>query len=183
MDIQEIISSINQSRAAFNRVEIEHSPGLYVFFLNDVTKLHPDFEEPFEIVLYAGSSSDLADREFDTHFESGKSGFSTLRRSLGAILKEKLELTAYPRSPGSSKTNVRNYIFNDDGEERLTIWMITNLEVGVFPVKDYKDIEKRLINELKPLLNLTHWENPHRDYIKKLRKVCADEAQKNRVSF
>ena len=44
--------------------------------------------------VYVGISADLARRGDEDHFRSGGSGFSTLRRSLGALLKDELKLTA-----------------------------------------------------------------------------------------
>jgi hypothetical protein len=48
----------------------------------------------------------LADRELNQHFSTGRTGSSTLRRSLGALLKRRLALIAVPRAPGPSKTKV-----------------------------------------------------------------------------
>jgi len=69
----------------------------------------------------------------DTHFTSQKTGFSTLRRSVDALLKDELQSTAIPRGTGSSKSNYQNYRFTDAGEEKLTTWMESNLEIAVFP--------------------------------------------------
>lgn len=179
MTLDEIINNLNQSRSKPNNLNVKGSPGLYAIFLNDQRKLDPEAEEK-EIVLYVGSSSDLKAREFESHFTSENTGFSTLRRSIGAILKDELNLSAYPRSSGSSESNIRNYKFNSDGEDRLTDWMMENLEIGVCPLVNYQDTEKEVINKLQPLLNLTHWDNPNRKQIKRLRKECAEEAKNNR---
>jgi hypothetical protein len=127
-------------------------------------------------LIYVGMSSDLAAREFDMHFSSKNTGFSTVRRSLGAILKESLQLTARQRGTGSSKSNFTNYRFNPEGEERLTKWMREHLRVRTFPSRSYEALEKLLLPRMRPLLNLESW-NPHNDAIRRLRKVCADEAR------
>lgn len=72
-------------------------------------------------LLYVGMTDQGLDAR--NHFQHAHSGFSTLRRSLGALLKEALKLKAIPRGPGSSKSNVRNYRFTDEGEQALTEWM------------------------------------------------------------
>jgi hypothetical protein len=43
-------------------------------------------------VFYVGVSHNLAEREFDTQFAEGKTGFSTERTSIVAILEEQLGL-------------------------------------------------------------------------------------------
>jgi hypothetical protein len=105
---------------------------------------------------------------------------STLRRSLGAILKRSLALQAIPRAPGPSESNCHNYCFLADGEARLTEWMVEHLEVGVFASSKYEQLEKFLTREFRPLLNLQGCPNPHRAEIKELRKACADEARQAR---
>jgi hypothetical protein len=56
------------------------------------------------------------------------------------------------------------------------------LEVGVHASARYEALEDFLVSDLKPLLNLTKWPNPHRSEIKRLRKVCADEAREARLA-
>lgn len=127
--------------------------------------------------LYIGRSSNLAEREFDTHFASGKTGFSTLRRSLGALLVERLDLRAVPRAPGPSATNTRNYRFDDAGEDRLSTWMREHLLIGVASHPNPRGVEGELIALACPALNLTGWENPMRAEVKRLRKRCAEQAE------
>jgi hypothetical protein len=85
----------------------------------------------------------------------GGTGFSTLRRSLGAILKAELRLVAIPRSAGASPTNARNYRFEEDGENRLSDWMRSNLAVAVRAVDDPDKVAGELVALLHPPLNLT----------------------------
>jgi hypothetical protein len=112
------------------------------------------------------------------HFEHDNSGFSSLRRTLGALLKSKLRLRAIPRAQGPSKTNVTNYRFTEAGERKLTKWMKQNLMYSYTPVKlDIISREKDLIKSLEPPLNLTGWRNPQRNDLKLLRAKCRDEAR------
>lgn len=54
----------------------------------------PDFRP-----LYVGKAEDsLVRRDLRTHFKSGKTGSSTLRRSLAGLLAERLDLHARPRN-------------------------------------------------------------------------------------
>lgn len=150
--------------------------GLYAIRLISPGLLAP-FIEGEGGLIYVGMSSDLAAREFDMHFSSTNTGFSTVRRSIGAILREPLRLTARQRGTGLARSNFANYRFNPEGEERLTAWMRENLRVRIFRTRNYEMLERALLPRLRPLLNLGGW-NPHNAAIRRLRKVCADEARK-----
>jgi len=132
-------------------------------------------------LVYVGVSEDLRARGIGTHFQTGKTGFSTLRRSVGALLKEALDLTAIPRSPGASRSNVLSYKFTVDGEQRLTRWMMDHLDVGFVVVPDGSETaEKAVITALEPPMNLQGWKNPQRPLLKRLRAICVAEAEQNR---
>lgn len=80
---------------------------------------------------YVGKAeSSLASRDLRTHFRTGKTGSSTLRRTLAALLREELDLRALPRNRERPA-----YFANDalapDGDERLTRSMHDNLEIAV----------------------------------------------------
>jgi GIY-YIG catalytic domain len=170
-----------QSRASISLLDAPSLNGVYAIYLRSPEALEP-FIEGRDGLIYIGLSTNLAEREFEQHFATGNTGFSTLRRSIGALLKTGLKLRAIPRSDGPSETNVRNYRFTPKGEDRLTDWMQGNLEVGVHASIHYDQLEDALVGSLKPLLNLTKWPNPQRKEIKRLRKVCADEARAFRGS-
>lgn len=168
-----------RTRTAVKKLLAPSKCGVYAIYLRTKGLLTP-FAEAGNGLIYIGLSTNLANREFEQHFSSKNTGFSTLRRSLGALLKRRLGLRAISRAPGPSVTNVRNYAFLPEGEARLTVWMRKNLEVGVYASSKYLDLENWLVSELKPLLNLNKWPNPHRAAIKRLRKVCADEVRQAR---
>lgn len=121
------------------------------------------------------TESSLAAR---SHFSHAHSGFSTLRRSLGAVLKETLSLIAEPRAPGPSASNLRNFRFDEAGEQRLTGWMKAHLLYVHLPVREHpRSIESDMILGLEPPLNLTGWKNPQAAWIRNLRAQCAEEAR------
>jgi hypothetical protein len=68
------------------------------------------------------------------HFELHDSGWSSPRRSLGALLKDELELTAIPRSDGSCT----DYRFTEEDEATLTAWMKRNLLMSHVPLGEDK---------------------------------------------
>lgn len=180
MSNMEIIIKLENTCVPIYKLQAPPVSGVYSVFLKEGTRL-PLKNLPPNGLIYIGISSSLASREYDTHFASGKTGFSTLRRSLGALLKNELELKAVPRGTGSSPTNYQNYRFTADGEERLTDWMRESLKIGICPVKDnYKSMEKELIAYLKPVLCLKGWPNPNAGFIKDLRKKCVEEAGKEK---
>ena len=175
-DLATIEEALVNSRAPIGSLSPPQTSGVYAFFLTDITALVP-FVPGREGLLYVGTSGDLATREFDNHFNSTGTGFSTLRRSLGAILKEQLRLTAIRRGPGPSSSNVTNYRFAFDGEERLTRWMQNALVVGICPIAEAEPTERQLIQRLQPPLNLQGWRNPNAAAIRELRRTCAKEAR------
>ena len=141
-------------------------PGLYALFLNSgvLEQISPGENG----LLYVGMTD--SSLEARNHFTHNDSGFSTLRRSLGAILRADLGLVPIPRSPGSSSAHFK---FAPDGEQRLTEWMVAHLDYAFVPVAgDRHTLEKHLILDRQPPLNLTGWKNPQRQSIKALRALC-----------
>jgi len=169
---------LRETRAPVDELRAAGVAGVYACFLSDGSKLAP-FAPGADGLIYVGVTGDLAKREFEAHFSSDSTGFSTLRRSIGAILKVQLKLTAIPRGPGSSASNMTCYRFTEPGEQRLTAWMGEHVHVGACGVGFSPELEKALISRMRPLLNLKDWPNPDGKEIKRLRKLCAEEARSN----
>ena len=75
-------------------------PGLYAFYGDELAwsslGLSPAFDDQ---PLYVGKAErSLNGRDVRTHFAAGKTGSSTIRRSLAALLADELELVAVPRN-------------------------------------------------------------------------------------
>jgi len=167
------------------RYDVSASPppdaaGVYALFLTNVaavTNLTVESE-----VLYVGMTE--SSLEVRSHFTHSHSGFSSPRRSIGSLLKEELHLYARPRACGPSRTNITNFRFSDKGEQRLIDWMKRHLTYGFCRVervgKNVREIESRLIKELRPPLNLTGWPNPQRAHLRARRGECREEASKSR---
>ena len=152
-------------------------PGLYAFRLTDPNALR-QIRGDFKFLYIGMTQSSLCKRN---HKEHKNSGFSTFRRSLGALLKEELELSAIPRGKSRSEKDVTNFRFEGNGEERLTTWMKNNLKYGFFEVvqADVRKQERKLITDYLPPLNLqglSEDQNPHKASIMNLRRKCRDEA-------
>lgn len=175
----QILDKLIANQTSPHDLSAKPEPGVYALFLPTRGAL-PGIAEPGSGALYIGSSSNLAQREFDTHFAAGETGFSTVRRSLGALLRDELDLKPRPRGTGTSKTNYTNYRFDEESERRLSEWMHEHLRVAVHGVSNPPEIEAELIGLAHPPLNLTGWPNPERAEIKRARKQCADAARRRR---
>lgn len=172
-DYETVRERLVSQRYRASELPSHDGPGIYALFLADRPEIPGLTVESG--VLYIGMTE--SSLEVRNHFNHAHSGFSSPRRSLGALLKEQLNLRALPRAPGASSTNVRNYRFTDEGEERLVAWMGNHLTYALCPVdRDVRKIESRLIGELRPPLNLTGWRNPQGSRMKALRKACCLEA-------
>jgi GIY-YIG catalytic domain-containing protein len=171
----DVFSHLLNNRASAANTPDNPAPGVYAIFAKNRNCL-PGIHPPSTGLIYIGKSSNLDERN---HLAAKHSGFHSPRRSLGAILKGRLKLKAIPRAPGLSETNYRNFRFTDGGEERLTAWMLSNLEYAVYPCAsdDMVHLEKRLIRENEPPLNLTGWANPQKRKIVALREECKSEAK------
>jgi hypothetical protein len=156
--------------------------GIYVFNLETPSELAGVNIDASGGPIYLGmTDSSLKQR---LHFTHEHSGFSTLRRTLGALLKTSLNLRAIPRGSGPSQTNVQNYRFPDEDERRLTDWMNCHLTYGFAVIaNDITAVEQALTRELRPPLNLTGWPNPQRQYVRTLRDACRLEAAQARRSL
>jgi hypothetical protein len=171
-DIREALLSQRQLHDA----DVPAQPGIYAFFLKPRGQLLP-IEPAADGLLYVGMTRDGLDAR--NHFTHEHSGFSTLRRSFGAILRTHLQLQPCPRSAGASDSNTRNHAFAGDGEAVLSRWMRANLLVShvALPGANIEKIEADLIKALEPPLNLLGWDNPQRPMIKRLRATCVAMAK------
>jgi len=177
METCDIRAKLVESRASIGNLQSPPGPGVYCLYTKD--RNEPSLRSfPDDGILYVGRARDLGVRLHETHFRTGQSGRSSVRRSLGAILKEQLSLKAMPRNGRMTEHNCHHYQFVGNGDITLTDWMKTHLEVGVCPLSaGWKEAEAELIYELQPPLCLKEWRNPLRSLIMALRKVCADEAR------
>lgn len=175
-DLRIFVKEMGSKPESATKVVLPDRPAVYGIFASEPDCL-PEIQFRSTDFLYIGKTGDLIRRG---HFESGKTSRSTLRRTLGALLKQELGLRAYARGHGRVSMDFANYRFDEDGEENLTQWMNTKLCIGFsIVVNNVIETEKRLIRYCEPVLNLTLWPNPHTKKIRALRRICADEARLN----
>jgi hypothetical protein len=158
--------------------------GIYAFYLSDNSHLF-DFGKSGQIIYIGIAKDSLHNRDFNQHFKTGKTGSSTLRRSIGAVLKIQLHLTAIPRGAENDTKRFENFKFKDD--QPLTDWMIANLQIGYWVPKniltysELREIEKNVTIDLKPTLDLdirTRRFNIFANKLVALRNICKIEAGK-----
>jgi hypothetical protein len=136
-------------------------------------------------LLYLGKTeSSSVNRDAGEHLTDGQTGHSTLRRSLGALLREQLNLLPRPRSDTErSPRRFTHFRFDSAGEGQLTAWMKEHLSLGFCELPDLtipelEACERRLIKSAKPPLNIKdNPEGPYRAELKSARKYCVGLAQ------
>jgi hypothetical protein len=153
--------------------------GLYAIFLKKASLL-PGIEVGQSGLLYIGKSE--WSLEARNHFDYQNSASSTLRRSLGAILKQELKLSAFPRGfrKNAGPRDIQNYRFDEKGEIALSKWMNDNLEFSYLLLKKdhIKTSERQHIQKHDPPLNISLSKNPMRMKLAELRKLCREEASR-----
>ncbi len=169
---------MNETRIPFGNAEsLPSGPGLYLVYSSKrLARLDWD---PSSGVAYVGKTEDNLRRRI-ARVCLGDTGRSTLRRTLGALLKEELGLVARPRPSRGEPiaVNFKNYDFEPDSNARLNKWMRRDLEVSYLTGVDVKGRKSLLIAEHLPPLNLTGWDNSHRPGIKAARSKCTEEARR-----
>lgn len=183
----EILSYLKDNLVPFHKItNFSQKPGIYTigfvgnkFPLNSAHKYinHGD-------IIYIGKAEDSQEsRDAKGHFLSDKSGSSTVRRSLGAILRQELQLLPIPRSDTeTSERRFTNYKFTLPGENSLTEWMKCNLSLSYWEYEGgiikLRNLEKTIIKLATPILNIK--DNPANRWtieIKLLRKNCKELAK------
>ena len=133
-------------------------PGLYAFY-GDVRawsdlRLSPAFDNQ---PLYVGKAErSLNGRDVGTHFATGKTGSSTVRRSLAALLTDRLDLVAVPRNL-AKPTGSANFGLDSPSDARLSDWTERRLLLATW-IKPgdvtLDDVETAVMRQLRPPLNL-----------------------------
>ena len=187
MEIDTMIRDFVDNRKIYNQItRFSKQPGIYAVFC--MTSDIPNIDKIIasDEVIYLGmTTKSQQERDASTHFKAGRTGGSTLRRSLGALLRETLSLNPIPRGP--SETG-KKFKFDEEGENRLSEWMSENLALSYFDYPESKEdileLEKQLIERLVPILNLDkNPQNPFREMLSKRRSECGEIAQRSATTF
>jgi hypothetical protein len=121
-------------------------------------------------LLYVGSSENLYRRIATIHLVGKEKVLSTLRESLGAMLRTELRLQAHPRHD--------TYWFGEKGEQRLDRWLKKHAQVAWITARASEAVEDELIKGLVlPLNRRGNKTHPFYERLGELRKACRLEAQ------
>ncbi|MGB7604126.1 MAG: hypothetical protein WBL93_01485 [Lutisporaceae bacterium] len=168
-----------------HEIAVPNTTGFYAFYTirdNCFEETQLNNIKQFDCI-YVGIAEDetLYERIMHSHLKSA--GKSTFRRSLGAILRTKLDLLPLMRGVTPTKSNISNYKFSNADEQKLTAFMRNNLRIAYFPYteagKNMESIEKEIIKKFGyPAFNLSHVnknDNPYFQAIKLARQNCKNE--------
>jgi hypothetical protein len=174
----EAVAALTGSRWAIldAAAHVEPRAGLYAIYgderarrdLGLVDNEHAKTES--ELPLYIGKAEEsFVSRDLQDHFAAlpgrvAKTGGSTVRRSVAALLRDQLELRAVPRNlekPGYFSM----YGLGGDGDARLTAWMHDRLTLAVWPAPAgmpvaLANVETELIRHFTPPINIA--KNPRK---------------------
>jgi len=175
MNADVVLSRLLAAAGRLGEMEPPDDAGAYIVLIDEPRSL-ASVPIPASRAIYLGIGASLLQRDLKTHFSTGMTGSSTLRRSLGASLRQQLKLHPRPRGRATSRRDYTHYCFDEAGEERLTKWMNAHLRLGVHELTSPKAIEGRLIQLARPPLNLTKWKNPWGQTLRGLRAECVRQA-------
>ena len=163
-------------------VMVPNVPGLYALHARPAIWTLLGFEDRGRgVPLYVGKAEkSLVSRDLKTHFSSGQTGSSTLRRSFAALLRESLDLHAIPRNP-AKPGYFSMFALSSEGDQTLTDWMREHLTLAVWPkpadeICILDDVETAVLDQWQPPMNLAKVRQPSPS-LKAARKHMADVAR------
>lgn len=188
MTANDIIELLKNRKTDFNKTKsFSQLPGIYaIFYIGDDFPILGNFVSKHQLVYIGKTESSQQKRDAETHFKTGKTGSSTVRKSIGSLLCELKKLKPIPRNESDYiKGRFSHFKFEDKSEKIITEWMNNNLALSFFEYPENKllidKLETEIIKELKPVLNIDH-KNPENSYkaqLLQLRKSCAKMAMAN----
>lgn len=159
---------------------VPKAPGLYALFGDKQAWSSLGLTAAFDDQpLYVGKAErSLNGRDVRTHFATGRTGSSTVRRSLAALLEAELSLVAIPRNLAKPDGSA-NFALDPSSEARLSEWMRQRLSLATWSSPNgvvLDDIETTVVRQLHPPLNLDKVGEP-RQTLRVARKRMADLAR------
>jgi len=187
MTTKEIIELLEERETDFLKTKtFSQLPGIYAFFYigNDFPLLG-DSVSKHQIIYIGKTESSQEKRDSKTHFTTGKTGSSTVRKSIGSILCAQENLKPIPRNESDyASGRFSHFKFDNASEIIITDWMENNMALSFYEYpktkQEIEDLETEIINELVPILNISkNPKNPFKETLQQLRKNCASIAIKN----
>jgi hypothetical protein len=187
MNTKEIVDFLKERETCFAETKTYSKlPGIYaLFYIGQSFPIMGEKVKKHQIIYIGKTESSQEKRDLKTHFTSGKTGSSTVRKSIGSLLCQKENLNPIPRN-GSDYYLFKfsHFKFDNDGEEKITKWMKDNLALSFYEFQKSKSeiekLETDLIEYIIPILNISkNPDNNFRNTLKNLRKTCAVKAAKD----
>ena len=184
MKYTEILELLFENKTPFN--QINHSPnqpGIYAIYFHG--EAFPDSKLTIskdDLIYIEKIESIQQTKDWNMHFKSSNTGSSTLRRTIGSLLREELELIPIPRNAKDfKKRRTTYYKFDESGEGKITTWMVQSLSLSFYEYPKSPQaidlLETELIKIAKPIFNLSkNPNNPIGDYLRSQRKSCGELA-------
>lgn len=190
MTTLEIIELLRQKETPYREISrFSQLPGIYaIFFIGNNFPVFGGAVSRHQIIYIGKTESSQEKRDAKTHFTSGKTGSSTVRRSFGALLRERKNLTPIPRNNSDYKRGrLSHYKFDPVSEDSITQWMTQNLGLSFYEYpesrQNIEELETQIISHLVPILNLSkNPTNPFRSQIQELRGQCASMAYQGELT-
>lgn len=187
MTTKEIIKSLKEKENDFLKTNsFSKFPGIYaLFYIGNNFPLLDSSVSKHQIIYIGKTESSQEKRDIKTHFTTGKTGSSTVRKSIGSILYSQENLKPIPRNDSDYKNGrYSHFKFDSKSEKIITDWMNKNLALSFYEYPKTKleieNLETEIISELVPILNIS--KNPRntlKEILQQLRKNCATIAVKN----
>ncbi len=177
--MEKIITSLKDYKEIKN-VEVPQTTGFYAFYVIENSIFEGTGLSGIKkgTCIYVGIAKDetLNERVLKSHLKT--TGKSTLRRAIGAILINKLGLEPIIRGKTVTESNLRNFTFSKESEQKLTEFMVANLGVACCSYSsievNLEEIEKEIIKEFRyPAFNIEYAkESLYKKVIQESRKNC-----------
>lgn len=187
MTTKEIIDLLKERETDFLKTKsFSKFSGIYAFsFIGKDFPLLEKAVKRHQIIYIGKTESSQEKRDAKTHLTTGKTGSSTVRKSIGSLLCSQEDLKPIHRNDSDHENGrISHFKFDLESEEIITEWMKNNLALSFYEYPENKQfidkLETEIIRELKPILNIDYKnpDNPYKVQIKQLRKNCAAIALK-----
>jgi len=181
MKVKDVIKVLKERETDFLKIEsFSKSPGIYaIFFIGNNFPLLGEIVSKHQIIYIGKTESSQEKRDAKTHFTSGKTGSSTVRKSIGSLLCSSENLKPIPRNDiDYQKGRFSHFKFDNPSEIKITNWMINNLSLSFYEYPKTKQeieaLETEIINEIIPILNIS--KNPYNPFNNTLQQLRQNSA-------
>ena len=187
MKTEKIISLLREKEVKYSEISVfSKLPGIYaIFFIGNNFPIIGNEIKKHQIIYIGKTESSQEKRDAKTHFSTGKTGSSTVRKSIGALLHELEHLIPISRNlTDYEKGRFSHFKFDNESEKIITSWMNKNLALSFYEYprtkQEIENLESNIIDELVPVLNISkNLKNPHIKLLQSERKNCASIAYSN----